>query len=138
MSEAALKLSGDTTCPEEVEVILPVPTGWTILIEPIKVKEKSEGGIVLPSEVQKAEEYLRYIGKVVAMGELCYLHEKFKPHPDASPLPWCKVGDYVAHGQHSGQKMSVKKGDKTEEYRLVHDDEILAVVPDPKSILAYT
>lgn len=116
---------------------LPVPTGWRILIEPLKVQEATAGGILLPDQAKSAEEHLRYVGKVIAMGHLCYQSEKFKHHPQAQPVPWCKVGDYVAYGQYSGQQVSVRAADGLEKYKLVNDDEILAVIPDPKAILAY-
>jgi co-chaperonin GroES (HSP10) len=111
-------------------MILPQPTGYRILIEPIEVKQETASGIALPDISQKAQEHLRYIGKVVSMGEEAYQHAKFT-------APWCKEGDWVAHGQYAGQELQVRTDDGTaKKYRLVNDDEILAVV-DPATMMIY-
>jgi co-chaperonin GroES (HSP10) len=114
---------------------LPIePVGYRLLIEPLRPQEKSVGGILLPSETQEAQGHLTYVGRVLAMGEDCYQHSKFNERT------WCQVGDYVAHGRYSGQKMEVKKKDKPGEYvtyLLLNDDEILARVDDPESIKIY-
>lgn len=113
---------------------MPVPTGWRILIEPIKVEERTRGGIVLPEQAQKAKEHLNYIGKVVAMGPLCYRDPKF-----GDGGPWCKVGDWVAYGQYAGQTVLVRNraGDGFVPMRLCNDDEILATLASPESVLVY-
>jgi co-chaperonin GroES (HSP10) len=138
MSDIAQSMEVDE---DDVDMsVLPVPTGWRILIQPLKVKEKTSGGIALPDQAMNAEEHLRYVGKVIAMGHLCYQNEKFKQHNAhllAPCEPWCKVGDYVAYGQYAGQQVSVRAADGLEKYKLVNDDEILAVIPDPNAILAY-
>ena len=112
----------------------PIPAGWRVLIEPIKIEEKTEGGIVLPTAAVEAKEHLRYIGRVVAMGPLCYKHAKFG---DAGP--WCKVGDMVAYGAYAGQEIKIrnKAGDKYVSLKLINDDEVLSVIPVPESVLIY-
>lgn len=116
---------------------LPTPVGWTLLIQPMKVKAQTDGGIVLPTQVKEAEEYLEYTGKVVSMGQLCYRHDKFRPHPDAEPIRLCEVGDYVVHGQYGGKVVNIKTKDGITRYRLIHDDEIKAVTKKPESLIAY-
>lgn len=81
----------------------PIPVGWRILVDPVSVKTISEGGILLSSETQMAERYQNYIGRVVALGPLCYKHAKF-----GDGGPWCKVGDWIAYGQHAGQTVNVR------------------------------
>ena len=57
---------------------LPSPSGWRILVGPIKIKDTTEGGIqLMPKSVEELE-HLRYIGKVLAVGSECYQHEKFQ------------------------------------------------------------
>lgn len=109
--------------------------GWRILIEPVEVKRQSEGGILLAEESVKAQEFLRYIGKVIGMGELCYAGDKFKPHPNAAAKRWCEVGDFVAFGKYAGQEVIAKVDGEPKRYRLINDDEILAVVTDPAAIV---
>lgn len=111
---------------------IPDPVGWRILIEPLRVKEQTAGGIVLPEQVKKNEAYLRYIGRVVKMGPLCYKHAKFE-----GAEPWCKPGDWVVFAYHSGQPVMVKTEKAEVELKLVNDDEIRAVIKNPKAILTY-
>lgn len=115
---------------------LPVlPVGWRILIEPVEIKRQTDSGIALPEEVIKAQQHLRYIGKVVAMGPLCYAKDDFKVRPGDSPsYPFCKVGDWVAFGKYAGQEVIGKREGKATRYKLVNDDEVLAVVQDPDFI----
>jgi len=116
----------------------PIPTGWRILIEPIKIEEKTTGGIVLPTAAVEAKEHLRYIGRVVAMGPLCYKHAKFMGG-DSDRVYWCAVGDMVAYGAYAGQEIKVrnKNGSEYVSLKLINDDEVLAVIPTPDSVLIY-
>jgi len=113
----------------------PIPAGWRILIEPIKIEEKTQSGIVLPTQAVEAKEHLRYIGRVVAMGPLCYKHSKFGPGQE----PWCAVGDFVAYGAYAGQEIKVRDraGQKFVSLKLINDDEVLSVIPKPESVLIY-
>lgn len=120
---------------EEVEIDLPdalpiVATGWRILVRPVKIEKTSKGGIILAQETGKAQEYLRYTGEVISMGPLCYKHEKF-----AGAGPWCKVGDKIAFGRHTGQEVYVSDGDDVERYRLINDDEVMGVIIDMARIV---
>lgn len=119
----------DYANPEDVPV---QPVGWRILIEPMKVKTRTAGGIELPDQAKKAEEYLRFIGRVVRMGPLCYQHPKF-----LGVEPACKVGDWVAYSYHAGQSIMVTLPTGKVEFKLVNDDEIRAVITDPQSIMTY-
>jgi co-chaperonin GroES (HSP10) len=111
---------------------LPQPVGWRVLIEPVKVEEKTKGGIVLAHDTVKAKEHLRYLGRVVAMGSLCYSDERF--HGER----WCDVGDYVAYGQYAGQEVVIRDTEAAPvKLRLVNDDEILARIPEPEAVLIY-
>jgi len=44
--------------------------------------------------------------------------------------PWCKQGDYVMFRANSGTRFKVGK----QEYRLINDDTVEAVVQDPSKI----
>lgn len=112
---------------------LPVrAVGWRLLIEPVAVKKQSDGGIILAAESVKAQEYLRYVGKVVDAGGLAYQDSKF------GGTPWCAVGDHVAYAKYAGQEVIVNPDTADGEpkrYRLINDDEVLAVIPDPSAIM---
>lgn len=112
---------------------IPQPTGWRILVQPIKVEEMTAGGVVLPASAMEAKAYLRYVARVVAMGDECYLDdERFGPEP------WCEVGDWIVYGSVTGLEIKINSADgKPLVLRLINDDEVLARAPDPKSLIIY-
>ena len=112
---------------EQLPASIPQPCGWRILIKPIAIRRKTAGGIELPVETQEALGYLRTVGQVVAMGPECYGHPKF-----VGGAPWCQIGDWVRHHQHTGQKELVKGVDgRPLELRYINDDEVLARADTP-------
>ena len=108
---------------------LPTPLGWTILVEMLQPKAQSDGGVFLPDESIDAQEYLRYTGKVISMGPLCFKGERF-----GGSEPWCNVGDWITFGAHSGQ--TIKTTDERI-FRLVSDDNVKCVIPDPSILKIY-
>ena len=59
----------------------------------------------------------------VAMGDVCYSDEKRFPTG-----PWCAVGDWVMFRPYSGTRFKIRG----QEFRLINDDTIEAVVDDPR------
>ena len=105
--------------------ILPSIPGFHILVRPISVKEKTKGGLYLPDSVKNDISYLTTVGKVLLVGDSAYLDEVKFPKG-----AWCKKGDYVCYGKHSGQKFFYK-GVKL---ILLYDDQISIVVENPKDL----
>ena len=64
---------------------LPNPTGWRILVMPFRVKEKTEGGIIIAQESLDRARAAVQVGYVLKMGPLCY--EDKDRYPTG---PWCK------------------------------------------------
>jgi hypothetical protein len=63
------------------------------------------------------------------MGSLAYKdQDKF---PDG---PWCKEGDFVLMRAYSGTRFKVIDKDGSQEFRLINDDMVEAVVEDPRGI----
>tara|TARA_R100001086_G_scaffold83482_2_gene40809 strand:- start:1285 stop:1707 length:423 start_codon:yes stop_codon:yes gene_type:complete len=105
---------------------LPVPTGYRILILPFEPKATTRGGIMLAKQTLEKEKVAAIVGLVVSLGPSAYAdQDKF---PDG---PWCKEGDWVIFGRYAGARFRIEGGDM----RLLNDDEILAVISDPESIL---
>ena len=44
--------------------------------------------------------------------------------------PWCKKGDWILFGRYAGARFRIEGG----EMRLLNDDEILAMLPDPEAV----
>ena len=106
---------------------LPKPTGWRILILPYTLPETTKGGIVLADETRQREQLATNVGYVVSLGPDAYKDEgKF---PDGA---WCKEGDWVMFGRYAGSRFKIEGA----EPRLLNDDEILAVIQDPRDIIA--
>ena len=105
---------------------LPQPTGWRILVLPFKMKDKTEGGLYLGQETVERQQVASQCGNVLAMGSECYQDKKRYPNG-----PWCKVGDWVVFARYAGSRIEIEGG----EVRLLNEDEVLATIQDPKSIL---
>ena len=109
----------------EDPAVLPHIPGFHILVRPISVKEKTKGGLYLPDSVQNDIAYLTTVGKVLVVGADAYIDQDKFPNG-----PWCREGDYVCYGKHSGQKFFYK-GVKL---ILLYDDQISMVVDNPKDL----
>jgi co-chaperonin GroES (HSP10) len=90
------------------------------------VEETFDGTDLLKSITTKNhEQVMSIIGLVLDMGEQAY------SDADRFPTgPWCKQGDYVMFRANTGTRFSIDG----REYRLMNDDSIEAVVPDPRGV----
>jgi co-chaperonin GroES (HSP10) len=105
---------------------LPKPQGWKILIAVPKAVDKTDGGIYKPNQVLQYEEVGSIVGLVVKLGDLAY--------KDRNKFPggkWCHQGDYIIMRSYSGTRIQV--GDQ--EFRLINDDTVEAVVDDPRGVM---
>lgn len=107
-----------------------LPQGWKILIEPRPAKE-THGRFELPPDTIKAEQMLTFVGKVWAMGSLCYTSSQF------NGARFCEVGDIVLYSRYSGQDVKIVSGDYESNLRILNDDEIMAKVFRPDLISYY-
>lgn len=110
----------------ELEKAIPKPTGYHVLIALPNVDDTfGESGIVKSNQTVREEYILSTIGLVLDMGDQAY-NDK-----DRFPTgPWCKPGDYVMFRVNSGTRFKMGK----QEYRLINDDSVQAVVPDPRAV----
>ena len=116
-----------TEAPEKTNLEkLPDPTGWRILVMPFRVKEKSEGGIIIAQETLDRARAAVQVGYVLKMGPLCYIGEDKYPTG-----PWCKEKDWVIFARYAGSRMEIEGG----EIRMLNDDEILGTIEDPKDLI---
>lgn len=111
---------------KELEEAIPKPTGYHVLIALPNVEETfGDSGLVKASSTVREEYILSTVGVVLDMGDQAY-NDK-----DRFPTgPWCKVGDYVMFRANTGTRFKLGK----QEYRLMNDDSIQAVVPNPRMI----
>jgi co-chaperonin GroES (HSP10) len=109
---------------------LPEPKGYKLLIAiPKKDETHANSVIVIPENDRRKEEIASIIGLVVKMGSQAYQDpEKF---PDGA---WCKEGDYILMRAYSGTRFKVRSPQGDQEFRLINDDTVEAVVADPRVI----
>jgi len=105
---------------------IPKPVGYHILVAMPSVDDTfGDSGIVKAEQTLREEHILSMVGVVLDMGAQAY------SDADRFPTgPWCKQGDYVMFRANSGTRFKVGK----QEYRLINDDTIEAVVQDPSKI----
>mgnify|MGYP003116537630 FL=1 len=119
----------DTKTPEKAKKELekvPQPTGFRMVLYPLKLESKTSGGLHLTDDTVEQSQIATNVCKVLRMGPSCYKDkERF---PDG---PWCKEGNWVLITRYAGSRIKIDGG----ELRIVNDDEILAVIDDPRDIL---
>lgn len=105
---------------------LPDPTGYKILCVVPDVEETFEGtSIVKADSFMKGEEHGTTVLFVMKVGPDAY--------KDTAKFPsgaWCKAGDFVLVRTYSGTRFKIYG----KEFRLLNDDQIDAVVEDPRGI----
>jgi co-chaperonin GroES (HSP10) len=111
---------------EERGRLLPKPTGWKILCGVPDVSDTFDGTkIVKADSLMKAEEHGTTVLFVMAVGPEAYADKEKYPSG-----PWCKPGDFVLVRTYSGTRFKIYG----KEFRLLNDDQIDAVVDDPRGI----
>lgn len=125
MTDAAIAAPEELT-EAELELQLPVPTGYHVLVALPKIEETyGDTGLAKTPQAIHHERIMSIMGLVLDMGPQAY-HDK-----DRFPLgPWCKQGDFVMFRANTGTRFMVAGV----EYRLMNDDSIEAVVADPRGI----
>ena len=108
---------------EKIASKMPEPKGYRLLISPVQVNEKTEGGVYMPDALRDAEGIASIIGFVVSMGPDAYKDEKKFPTGQ-----WFKKGDFVIFRSYSGNRFKIH----SQEFRLINDDTVEAVVEDPR------
>ena len=112
--------------PEQVKATqIPQPTGWKLLCVLVDVDDKYDSGILKADETMRTEEITSPVLFVLQTGPLAYKDtEKF---PEG---PWCKEGDFVLTRPYTGTRIKIHG----KEFRLINDDQVEAVVQDPRGI----
>ena len=111
---------------EGLEVQLPQPVGYRVLVALPEIEETYENTKVLKTTTEMRNEHIMsIIGLVVDMGSQAYQDkDRF------GDIPWCKIGDYVMFRANSGTRFKIDG----KEYRLMNDDSVEAVVTDPRGV----
>ena len=107
---------------------LPVPTGWKLLCVVPEVEQKIAGtslDLVRDTATMRQEEHATTVLFVLRVGPDAY--------KDTAKFPngaWCKEGDFVLVRTYSGTRFKIFG----KEFRLINDDQVDAVVQDPRGL----
>lgn len=111
---------------EEKARQLPDPTGWKILCVVPDVQETFENSSIVKADTfMKQEEHATTVLFVLKVGPDAY--------KDTNKFPtgaWCKEGDFVLVRTYSGTRFKIYG----KEFRLINDDQVDAVVQDPRGL----
>jgi co-chaperonin GroES (HSP10) len=111
---------------EQKATQVPQPTGYKLLCVVPDVSDKFENSSIVKAEAfMKSEEHATTVMFVLKVGPDAY--------KDAAKFPsgaWCKEGDFVLVRTYSGTRFKIYG----KEFRLLNDDQIDAVVEDPRGI----
>ena len=119
------KLKEEEMAQDKLDALIPKPVGYRVLIALPNIEETFDGGIVKAAKTLRDEYILSTIGLVLDMGDQAYADK------DRFPTgPWCKQGDYVMFRANTGTRFKVGN----QEYHLMNDDSIEAVVDDPSVV----
>jgi|TARA_R110000822_G_scaffold62439_1_gene153971 chaperonin GroES len=105
---------------------VPKPTGYRLVLFPLKLESKTAGGIHLTDAVIEQASVATNVCKVIEVGPDAYLDKNKFPNG-----AWCKKNDWIIIAKYAGSRVSIDGG----ELRIINDDEVLAVVEDPRDIL---
>lgn len=103
---------------------LPKPVGYKLLLA-IARKAEKVGNILLPENTVDRESTASIVGLVLKMGPDAYLDTAKFPNG-----PYCEEGDWVSFRAYSGTRFKIA-GAGDQEFRMINDDQVEAVLPDP-------
>lgn len=110
---------------EEKASQLPKPSGYRILCAIPEVEKEFESGLLKADQTLHYEEVLTTVLFVIELGPDCYADKDKFPSG-----PWCKKGDFILVRPSSGSRLLIHG----REFRLINDDNVEAVVLDPRGI----
>jgi co-chaperonin GroES (HSP10) len=110
--------------------VVPDPTGFRLLCVVPPASDKFDGtGIIKADMVKHAEEQTSHVLFVLKMGPDAYKDDKKFPTG-----PWCTIGDFILTRAYAGTRIKLFG----QEFRLLNDDQVDAVVQDPRGITRAT
>jgi co-chaperonin GroES (HSP10) len=116
----------ETESSEQKGTYLPAPTGWKILCVVPDVTDTFENSSIVKADAfMKSEEHATTVLFVLDVGPDAY--------KDTVKFPsgaWCKKGDFVLVRTYSGTRFKIYG----KEFRLLNDDQVDAVVQDPRGL----
>ena len=115
-----------------------MPFGSRVVVQIRTPKDKTKGGIILPTETRETDLWNTQTAKVIAIGELAFKNRTtMEPWPEGS---WCKPGEFVRVPRYGGDRWTAKSLDGEHEVMLVifNDLDLIGkVTGDPLAVKAF-
>lgn len=116
----------DTATDAEKARVVPDPSGYHLLCMVPEAKENFDNSMLIKAEtVRSAEEQTSNTLYVLKVGP-----DAYKDTTKFPSGPWCKEGDFVITRAYAGTRIKVFG----REFRLINDDQVDAVIVDPRGI----
>lgn len=103
---------------------------WHVLIETRKAEKTTKGGIVLPDDVEEADNLLTQVGRVVGMGPMAFKTKTPGGHDYSIHVDDVKEGAWVTISRKIGIPIKTRDG---RTFHLCNDYEILAVLTEDEA-----
>lgn len=102
-----------------------IPLGFKVLVRIQKIEEKTKGGIIIPTDTVEKESAASQIAEVIDFGQAAFTigTGDLPDEWNVKPL----IGAKVILSKYAG--ITIEGKDK-EEYRLINDKEILAILSE--------
>lgn len=94
------------------------PVEFNVLVQPVPVERKTQGGILLPDETHDKHQAAAVEGTIIAVSPLAFSYDDWP----VEKRP--KAGDRVVYAKYAGMTLTRHGAD----YRLLKDKDIAAVV----------
>jgi hypothetical protein len=134
-AQRALRDTEETSLPDLlVDGFDFIPTLWHIVIEPVKPRTHSSGGIEVVDSSQEAEAYQKTVGRVLKCGPLAFdgtttSGQVLKKFALGIECGEDLVGKYVVHQSNIGQIYRLRETEQV--IKVILLEQILGVVKDP-------
>jgi len=93
------------------------PMKYKVLVKPVKIKEKTSGGIYMPDTARDKEKYATVKGSLIDYGAIAFSDPDWRERPH--------IGDTILFDRYAG---GLELGQDDEEYRLINDSDIKAIL----------
>lgn len=116
----------EDAAPETKATALPTPSGYKLLCVVPDVTDTFENSTIVKAEsYMRSEEHGTTVLFVLRMGP-----DAYKDTAKFPTGPWCKEGDFILVRTYTGTRVKIFG----KEFRLINDDQVDAVVDDPRGI----
>lgn len=112
---------------QDADKRLPIPKGYFLLIKMDDVPT-GRNGIDYPDSRVRDEKLANPIGTIISMGPEAYAGDKFPSGPR------CEIGNRVFIGSYVGMRLKAGQDMIGDDYRLIADDDVKAVVPEGSDV----